>query len=86
LPGSAARPPIQNLSFSTYGPNNQDAALQALYRRTPDDTYIQSLPTGQVIAVQTRTGNDDPAAHSRSAQDQIRWGHTFTEPMYVCKQ
>ncbi|KIK68343.1 hypothetical protein GYMLUDRAFT_237414 [Collybiopsis luxurians FD-317 M1] len=42
--------PIQNLSFSTYGPNNQDTLLQSSYLRTKDDSYVQSLLTGELMA------------------------------------
>ncbi|KAK2460776.1 hypothetical protein APHAL10511_007246 [Amanita phalloides] len=45
-----SRSPIQNLSFSVYGPNNQDRSLQSLYRHTKDDAYIQGLPTGDIIS------------------------------------
>ncbi|KAJ7031664.1 hypothetical protein C8F04DRAFT_696772 [Mycena alexandri] len=33
-----SRIPVQHLSFSTYGPNNQDNPLQAAYRKPKDDT------------------------------------------------
>lgn len=75
------RPPVQNLSFSVYGPNNQDAIAQASYRRTPDDLYVQSLPTGQVFAVQAPTNPAADEPRPRSAQDQFRWGHAFSEPI-----
>jgi serine/threonine-protein kinase/endoribonuclease IRE1 len=74
-PGSSIRPPVQNLSFSVYGPNNQDLTLQAAYQRTIDDTYIQSLPDGQVVSVTTRSG----ISH---VQDRFHWRHKFPEPMY----
>ncbi|KAJ7765550.1 hypothetical protein B0H14DRAFT_3593010 [Mycena olivaceomarginata] len=36
-PSSKHRIPIQNLSFSTYSPNNQDNILQGSYQNTKDD-------------------------------------------------
>lgn len=47
------RPPVQTLTFSTYGPNNQDHAIQATYRRAPDDIYIQPMANGEVMAFKT---------------------------------
>ena len=32
---------LQTLSFSTYGPNNMNKPLQRLWKRTPDDIYLQ---------------------------------------------
>lgn len=32
---------LQTLSFSTYGPNNMNKPLQSLWKRTPDDIYLQ---------------------------------------------
>ncbi|KAF7292896.1 hypothetical protein MIND_01188700 [Mycena indigotica] len=56
-PTSKHRPPVQNLSFSTYGPNNQDNLLQAAYRTTKDDAYVQSLPSGVIISFKARESN-----------------------------
>ncbi|KAK7053035.1 bifunctional endoribonuclease/protein kinase ire1 [Paramarasmius palmivorus] len=61
-------PPVQNLSFSVYGPNNQDSRLQTTYTRSKDDKYLASLPSGEVIAFKakakgadaTQGGNDIP--------------------------
>ncbi|KAJ7747940.1 hypothetical protein DFH07DRAFT_830632 [Mycena maculata] len=38
--------PVQNLSFSAYGPNKQDNLLQASYGNTMDHMYTQSSPIG----------------------------------------
>ncbi|KAF8236183.1 kinase-like protein [Tricholoma matsutake] len=65
-------PPVQNLSFSTYGPNNQDNLLQSSYRRTKDDAYIQSLPNGEIISFKART----PTSNS-----QLLWGQPFPNPI-----
>jgi hypothetical protein len=74
---SSFKPPVQNLSFSTYGPNNQDKALQSTYRRTADDIYIQPLPNGNVIPLKSRRS-------ASSKQDShLTWAHTFSSPMYV---
>ncbi len=44
---------LQTLSFSSYGPNNVDAALQANWVRTPDDLYFQPSWDGTTYAFQT---------------------------------
>nr|VWO95301.1 Pectinesterase (EC [Ganoderma boninense] len=51
--GPGGRTHVQRLTFSAYGPNNQDTALQTLYQRTADNTYIQSLPTGKILSFKT---------------------------------
>ncbi|TRM66814.1 hypothetical protein BD626DRAFT_581628 [Schizophyllum amplum] len=72
---SASPVPIQNLSFSTYGPNNQDTPLQALYRRTKDDAYIQSLPNGEILSF--KASNPDSSAR---ADTPFLWAHAFSQP------
>ncbi|KAF4608030.1 bifunctional endoribonuclease/protein kinase ire1 [Pleurotus pulmonarius] len=67
--------PIQKLTFSTYGPNNQDHALQASYRRPKDDRYIQSMPGGEIISLRLKTEHGETQAGSAG------WGHKFTEPI-----
>lgn len=47
----ATRKPVQNLSFSAYGPNNQDQDRQLRYRRTQDNLYVEPLPNGDVLAL-----------------------------------
>src|ERR1700722_12978100 len=74
---SLLRAPIQNLSFSAYGPNNLDKALQSTYRRTLDNIYIQPLPNGNVIPLRAR----NPA--SSKTDSHPAWGHTFSSPMCV---
>ncbi len=69
-------PPVQNLSFSTYGPNNQDNVLQAAYRRPRDDAYIQGLPNGNIISFKA-TGSDSQAS------TPPLWIQRFTSPMLV---
>ncbi|EPQ51887.1 hypothetical protein GLOTRDRAFT_80895 [Gloeophyllum trabeum ATCC 11539] len=71
---SSGKPVVQNLSFSTYGPNNQDVALQARYRRTPDDLYIQSLPDGKTIAWKTRDADET----DRNRGLESPWAHRVT--------
>ncbi|TFK53124.1 hypothetical protein OE88DRAFT_1656990 [Heliocybe sulcata] len=74
----SSKPTVQNLSFSTYGPNNQDVAFQARYRRTPDDTYIQSLPDGKIMAWQTRENGGSDA----SREVESVWGRKiFSDPI-----
>ncbi|KAF8128728.1 hypothetical protein EV363DRAFT_1507755 [Boletus edulis] len=69
---SSGRPlPIHNLSFSSYGPNMQDNAVQAAYRRTPDNIYIESLPNGQILSFKAR---DSDSIDSYMRRDgQILW-------------
>jgi len=55
---SQPKPPVQNLSFSTYGPNNRDNTIQTMYHRSADDAYVQSFPNGDIFAFKTA---DKPA-------------------------
>ncbi|KIJ96871.1 hypothetical protein K443DRAFT_106542 [Laccaria amethystina LaAM-08-1] len=71
IPGTPL-PPVQNLSFSTYGPNNQDNHLQASYRTTQDEGYIQSLPNGEIIYFK---------AKSTSTGGRAVWGRNFNTPI-----
>ncbi|KAJ7805583.1 hypothetical protein B0H14DRAFT_3771156 [Mycena olivaceomarginata] len=71
-PSSKHRIPVQNLSFSTYGPNNQDNILQGSYRNTKDDAYIQSLPNGEIISFKAREESSGTEDHS------ILWGSNST--------
>ncbi|KAJ7638294.1 hypothetical protein FB45DRAFT_902455 [Roridomyces roridus] len=66
------RVPVQNLSFSTYGPNNQDNVLQAAYKRTKDDVYVQSLPSGEIISFK---------AKGKAASESILWAYKFQHPI-----
>ncbi|KAJ6588414.1 hypothetical protein B0H19DRAFT_205878 [Mycena capillaripes] len=75
-PSSKHRIPVQNLSFSTYGPNSQDNILQASYRNTKDDVYIQSLPNGGIMSFKTRR-----EAKHNSASDSVLWAYTFSNPI-----
>ncbi|CAK5268517.1 unnamed protein product [Mycena citricolor] len=72
---SKQKVPVQNLSFSTYGPNNQDNLLQATYHRTPDNSYIQSLPNGEIISFRARTESQ------QYVSDSMMWGHRFSQPI-----
>ncbi|KAJ7779575.1 hypothetical protein B0H14DRAFT_3894141 [Mycena olivaceomarginata] len=74
-PSSKHRIPVQNLSFSTYGPNNQDNILQGSYRNTKDDAYIQSLPNGEIISFKAREESSGTEDHS------ILWGLKFNNPI-----
>ncbi|CAA7269916.1 unnamed protein product [Cyclocybe aegerita] len=76
-PGLPA-PPAQELLFSTYGPNNKDNRLQAMYRRTNDDTYIQSLPNGEVIAFRPRTAE---GGQPRQGENPLLWGCPLGAPI-----
>ncbi|KAI0752703.1 hypothetical protein C8Q80DRAFT_1334983 [Daedaleopsis nitida] len=71
---SGRRPHIQKLSFSTYGPNNQDHVLQSIYHHTLDNAYIQSLPTGKIISYKT-------AAAEASHPSQLMWYQAFPHPI-----
>ena len=86
---SSSKAHTQILNFSAYGPNNQDQAIQATYRRTPDDMYIQSMPSGEVLSfvaapsdvdVSEGSGSDGRPPKSRS---KLVWANTFSKPMYV---
>ncbi|KAF7319470.1 hypothetical protein HMN09_00285600 [Mycena chlorophos] len=68
-PSSRRRMPAQNLSFSTYGPNNQDNLLQAAYRNTKDDAYVQSLPSGEIMSFK---------AHEKSS---LLWAAKVSNPV-----
>ncbi|KAF7366637.1 hypothetical protein MSAN_00921600 [Mycena sanguinolenta] len=73
-PSSKHRIPVQNLSFSTYGPNNQDNILQDAYRHTKDDAYIQSLPNGEIMSFKARGGSSAP-------EDPLLWAFKFNNPI-----
>ncbi|KAI6132924.1 hypothetical protein EV401DRAFT_1914944 [Pisolithus croceorrhizus] len=76
---SGRKPPVQNLSFSAYGPNNQDNDMQSKYRRTSDNTYIHSLPNGNVFSFKaTKTDPNDPY-HLR--HPQILWVLSLDSPV-----
>ncbi|KZV63390.1 kinase-like protein [Peniophora sp. CONT] len=47
----ATRGPVQKLSFSAYGPNNQDQDRQLRYRHSQDNLYVEPLPNGDVLAL-----------------------------------
>ncbi|KDQ56896.1 hypothetical protein JAAARDRAFT_59114 [Jaapia argillacea MUCL 33604] len=80
---------IQNLSFSTYGPNNQDNVLQSTYHRTPDDLYLQSLPDGKVISFNIRDSDGQQnytPGHARGKdkgkkESESVWGCAFDSPI-----
>ncbi|KAF9653686.1 hypothetical protein BDM02DRAFT_1648160 [Thelephora ganbajun] len=76
LPGSSSRPPEQYLSFSTYGPNNQDNGYQMLYRKTPDDVYIQSSSNGMVMSFKI-----PPDEYETPKQTTWMWGMSFSKPV-----
>lgn len=71
--------PIQNLSFSTYGPNNQDNVLQTAYRKTQDSTYIDSLPTGTIVSLKAHE-NDSAGPYSLQ-KAQFMWTNHFDSPI-----
>ncbi|PPQ92502.1 hypothetical protein CVT25_010335 [Psilocybe cyanescens] len=75
--------PTQELSFSTYGPNNKDNHLQAIYRKTNDDMYIQSLTNGEVIAFHAKSGPDKgrKAKKDDPESGKALWGHPFNTPI-----
>ncbi|KAJ7594156.1 other/IRE protein kinase [Mycena floridula] len=75
--GTNIKLPPQKLQFSTYGPNNQDSILQASYRRPGDDSYIQSLPNGNVISFKAvPRDKDGPLGES-----SLLWGRQFDSPI-----
>ncbi|KDR77329.1 hypothetical protein GALMADRAFT_246698 [Galerina marginata CBS 339.88] len=80
-------PPPQELSFSTYGPNNKDNHLQAIYRHTNDDTYIQSLTNGEIIAFHApapgpiTTDADGNPKEPKQEGGRALWGNKFGAPV-----
>lgn len=84
LRSSSVKPPVQKLSFSMYGPNNEDLTLQSLYRHTADDTYIQPLPSGEVLWFKSSTFNTPTSSAGRSPH--MLWSQAFSDPMYVLFQ
>ncbi|TCD64886.1 bifunctional endoribonuclease/protein kinase ire1 [Steccherinum ochraceum] len=74
--GSNIRIPPQNLSYSTYGPNNQDHLLQSIYRRTADDRYIESLPNGRIMSFRADLSNEKEGLTS-----QFLWARSFSNPV-----
>jgi serine/threonine-protein kinase/endoribonuclease IRE1 len=81
----SSRAHTQILNFSAYGPNNQDQAIQATYRRTPDDMYIQSTPDGDVlsfVAASPPNGDEtDSDGRPPRSMSKLAWAHTFSKPM-----
>ncbi|KAF8653391.1 hypothetical protein AX16_003963 [Volvariella volvacea WC 439] len=69
--------PTQNLTFSMYGPNKQDTRLQAAYRRTRDDTYIQSLPNGDIMSFKIKSSSPQTA----KSDSQMLWYSSFNNPI-----
>lgn len=76
-PSNRHRMPVQNLSFSAYGPNNQDTALQAAYRNTKDDSYIQSLPSGEIMFFKAKRDA------IQAPESSVLWAYQFEDPMFV---
>ncbi|KAF8523781.1 hypothetical protein BU17DRAFT_74941 [Hysterangium stoloniferum] len=68
---------VQNLFYSSYGPNNIDKDKQSRWRRTPDDLYIQSLPDGYVFAFQAEGPDVKPDVYDGMPV----WGREFTQPI-----
>ncbi|KAJ7747930.1 hypothetical protein DFH07DRAFT_830611 [Mycena maculata] len=75
-PSNKHKIPVQNLSFSTYGPNNQDGILQGSYKNTKDDVYIQSLPNGEIISFKAKG-----QAKQTFAQDSVLWANKYNNPI-----
>lgn len=78
---SSVRPPVQNLSFSVYGPNNQDLGLQSVYRRTADNAYIQPLPNGEIVSFMSDTVQSPDS--DMAPNTKLAWGRAFSTPMYA---
>ncbi|KZT64332.1 hypothetical protein DAEQUDRAFT_718191 [Daedalea quercina L-15889] len=76
---SPVRPPVQNLSFSVYGPNNQDLSIQSVYRRTADNAYIQPLPNGEIISF--TSGAAHSADPNMEPTTEFAWGRAFSTPI-----
>ncbi|KAG8809999.1 bifunctional endoribonuclease/protein kinase ire1, partial [Serendipita sp. 399] len=59
---------LQTLSFSSYGPNNMNKQIQEVWKRTPDDVYVQPSWDGQTYAFDTM-------------RKTARWGLLFRLPI-----
>lgn len=68
---SDPRIPVQNLTFSSYGPNKVNQIIQSAYHKTPDDRYIQPLPSGEIISLNLDEQFEKPLA----------WTLAFRNPM-----
>ncbi|KAI0269552.1 hypothetical protein BGY98DRAFT_1014131 [Russula aff. rugulosa BPL654] len=78
-PSRPSRPiPIQHLSFSTYGPNNQDLQRQAAYHRSVDQLYLEPLPNGEVISFKVQDDIDPTAS---VPENKALWGQRFLNPI-----
>ncbi|KAI0251823.1 hypothetical protein BJV78DRAFT_1207008 [Lactifluus subvellereus] len=75
---SSRPPPVHHLSFSAYGPNNQDLQSQAAYHRSVDDLYIEPLPNGEVISFKT-PGDVNPS--TSLPDNRPLWGQRFSNPI-----
>ncbi|KAJ6511331.1 hypothetical protein C8R47DRAFT_1094698 [Mycena vitilis] len=73
-----AHHPVQNLSFSAYGPDIGDNLLQAGYTNTKDDVYIQSLPNGEIISFKASPGEPNK---QDSASSPVLWTYKFKNPV-----
>ncbi len=86
---------VQQLSFSRYGPNNVDRELQSQWLKTPDDRYVQSLPSGDIISFRlSDTGDSDvvglnrgstgpDGGEKRSEISVVAWHGELSRPVYV---
>lgn len=54
--------------------------MQSLYRRTADDTYIQSLPNGEILSFKSTLNRIDPEV---APTTRLVWGCSYASPMYV---
>ncbi|KAI9513442.1 hypothetical protein F5148DRAFT_5717 [Russula earlei] len=78
-PSRSSQPlPVQHLSFSTYGPNNQDLKCQAAYHRSVDDLYLEPLPNGELLSLKVR-GEINTA--TSLPEIQAPWGQRFLNPI-----
>lgn len=73
--GDFSHVPDQSLSFSTYGPSNDDAGIQAHYRQTSDDSYVQSMSSGAVISFKAPKESKEKAPK----ESQIMWHRKFQD-------
>lgn len=61
--------PIQNLTYSAYGPNNLNKDMQDVWNRTPDNRYHQPTPDGTLLMFKT------------DEKEPLKAGHMFRRPM-----
>ena len=69
---------VQNLIFSTYGPNNKDNVLQGSYFKTSDGRYIQNAGGSNILSMTLTSDGSQPPF-------QWTWARNLNVPVYVSR-